>query len=196
MKPNLESLETRDLLAASLVNGVLQIDGTLGSDTLVIRDEGGVITTEGQSFNKADVQRIAVEGNGGYDIVRFELPGSDQRMLTYDIFSTEQYLCRHQIAGRSVAIAINRAAVTDAYFSFHTTTSGRAQGGFILDAGDPPLMQPLPPDPDEDGDPDDYAIILQKHNDDQTAFARLARKNLAPAKLAKKLDLKLEKAGS
>jgi len=197
MKPLVETLEGRDLPAITLVNGVLQVEGTVGSDKFVFTDNGSQITVKGLTFNKSQVQKIEVDGKGGYDIIRYEMPNTSQRMLMYDLFDPlEQYTARMRLNNLTVAIGVNRTDVADAYFTFRTEHAGRIQGGYIVDVGDPRVMSAPAPGPDEDGDMDDYAEIVKSHDEDRSNQNRLARKNLPPDQIAFKLDKNLLKAKS
>lgn len=195
MKPLVETLEGRDLPAVTLVNGVLLVQGTIGSDKFVFTDNGSQITVKGLTFDKSQVQKIEVDGKGGYDIIRYEMPNTYQRMLMYDLFDpAEQYTARMRLNSLSVAIGVNRTDVADAYFTFRTEHAGRMQGGYIMDVGDPRVMTEPTPGPDEDGDVDDYAEIAKSHEEDRSNQGRLAKKNLPPEQVAFKLDKNLLKA--
>jgi hypothetical protein len=196
MKPTLETLESRDLLAASLTGGVLLITGTVGSDSHLIQLTPASVSADGKAFLRSEVQRIQLESSGGYDIVRVEIPGIGQRLLRYGFYGQgDQFLLRSWIADLGFSVAVNRPSTADAFFSLHATTGGRAEGGFILDVGEPSMMIPPAPGVDEDGDLDDYAEIVRKHDEDGETMARLANKSLSPKRLASKLDKLLLRAG-
>lgn len=71
----LEQLETRQMLSASLSAGVLSIVGTAGNDTLLVNPgkPGEIIVTENGSptgtFLSADVTKIKVTADSGNDLV-------------------------------------------------------------------------------------------------------------------------------
>lgn len=73
-KAMFQPLESRQLLAASLVNGVLTVDGTAGADhigldprtTTSLRVEIG---TRKQFFDLRQITRIVVNGLGGNDVI-------------------------------------------------------------------------------------------------------------------------------
>jgi Ca2+-binding RTX toxin-like protein len=75
-KLNLESLETRKLMAADLVGDILYIDGTAAGDEIEVRfDETGVdevhvdINGDDDEFDLDDVNEIRVRGLGGNDTI-------------------------------------------------------------------------------------------------------------------------------
>jgi Ca2+-binding RTX toxin-like protein len=72
-RPQLESLESRQLMAAditaSFADGILAIEGTDGPDTIVVRNNYGVVTVDGTSLAvwASQVKGIAISGGGGDD---------------------------------------------------------------------------------------------------------------------------------
>ncbi len=76
---DLDALDNRVMPSASLVNGVLLIDGTDGPDTVVVRQASGKISVRGQKIDvdgvlvsavrAADVSRVSVATGLGSDIV-------------------------------------------------------------------------------------------------------------------------------
>src|SRR5687767_14188167 len=84
----IESLENRQMMAAnltaSLTSGVLSIDGTDQGETIVVRQIDNRISIDGVSgsFNASQVALIAIEGKGGDDYIRLDIPGQEVTKLT------------------------------------------------------------------------------------------------------------------
>lgn len=76
---NLESLHSRTLPSATLVNGVLTVEGTGGRDTIVVTQTGSTLSVRGEqidvngslvdSIDVSDVTRVVVRGGGGHDTI-------------------------------------------------------------------------------------------------------------------------------
>lgn len=70
----LETLESRRLLSAELVNGQLRVDGTDGDDTITLTRDGNQILVEvsgedDESFNVGNVESIRIRGLEGNDTI-------------------------------------------------------------------------------------------------------------------------------
>jgi len=66
-----EALETRDCLStAYLLNGVLAVTGTEGSDAIQVVESNGRVAVGGQSFDAAAVNVVVISGLGGDDVIR------------------------------------------------------------------------------------------------------------------------------
>ncbi|HVT90016.1 MAG TPA: hypothetical protein VHD56_14275, partial [Tepidisphaeraceae bacterium] len=68
-----ESLETRRLLSAAIVNGVLKIDGTSGDNDISVSSENGTtrVSIDGDlsTFNDADYSSLSIHGSADDDHV-------------------------------------------------------------------------------------------------------------------------------
>jgi hypothetical protein len=166
MKPVIEELDRLDLPATvTFSGGVLSIVGSAASEKFVITADAVTISTEGQTFARADVARITLEAGGGYDLVKFKDATVDWRGLEYCLFDanrSQQSLSSFN--GVTVGLSINRP-MTDAYFAVRTDMGGRAEGGIIVDVGDPTIVGT--PSVWAGMEDDDFNAILQKHDDDQ-----------------------------
>src|SRR5687767_4234418 len=74
-RPRFESLENRQMMAVAAAalqsNGLLVIQGTNGSDVILVREQGSQITVEGwrTPFDAARVKVVAVVAGAGNDAV-------------------------------------------------------------------------------------------------------------------------------
>ena len=80
--PMVEGLEGRQLLSATLVNGVLTVTGTAGADRIELERKGSSqlrVRDNGRDrfFSYAAVQSIVVNGLAGGDRIELEHEGSD-----------------------------------------------------------------------------------------------------------------------
>lgn len=90
MRLDLEALHDRALPSATLVNGVLTIDGTAGADHIVVRQTGTALAVRGEqidvngtlvdSVDVSNVTRIAVAGRGGNDLIDLRGVSVDARI--------------------------------------------------------------------------------------------------------------------
>jgi hypothetical protein len=180
---HVESLELREVPSVTLAQGVLRVEGSRGNDRFTFVDNGNTISVLNQTFARAELTQIVVEGRGGYDVIRYQVPGADQRLLWYGLFTEERSAMRSQLGQMSVSVAVNLAVVTDAYFSFRTELAGRRAGGFIVDVGDPAMMLPPRPGMHLDDDADEYAEIVRRNEEDHFQARASRRRPASPPPL-------------
>ena len=73
----LETLENRSLMAANLTaavdGGVLKMEGTDGSDQIILTQNNSVLQLNGQDLTYAsNVTGIQIDGLGGNDVIRLD----------------------------------------------------------------------------------------------------------------------------
>ncbi len=79
---SLESLSSRTLPSATLLNGVLTIEGTTGRDTITVSQSGTTLTVQGQQINVNGTLVSSVEVGNVTSISVFGRKGSDTISLT------------------------------------------------------------------------------------------------------------------
>lgn len=173
MKPVIETLEDRLALSAVLkADGTLVVQGTIGSDTIRVLDDGVSLTALVNQdapavFPKADVSRIYADGDGGFDVIRYELPaswpGAFTRLRGFNVATTKS-TWNATVGGVTLSQQVNGVALVDAYFNAHFQTEGRVRGGGIFEVGTAAQFAGAPP-----GDAT-YAELVQLHDEDKANY--------------------------
>lgn len=71
----IEALEERSMMAvtASLANGLLDIRGTAGNDTIIVRQIGNKVSIDGvKIYGSGVINKIQIQGFGGHDVLRMD----------------------------------------------------------------------------------------------------------------------------
>jgi Ca2+-binding RTX toxin-like protein len=71
----IEALEERSMMAvtASLANGLLDVRGTSGNDTIIVRQIGNKFSIDGVKINGSGVvSKVQIQGFGGNDVLRMD----------------------------------------------------------------------------------------------------------------------------
>src|SRR5262245_61140008 len=71
----LDDLERRRLLSASIVNGILEVEGTTGNDTITVgvQNDGQlavVVNADTSTFDPGEIDAIRIKGLAGNDSIR------------------------------------------------------------------------------------------------------------------------------